>query len=120
MQNILNIVYVALGGAFGAILRYLVKFICGNTAFPFATLTVNLLGCLLIGFLGGVNREINRPFLIAGLLGAFTTFSSFGLETAELFMKGSYLMGTVNILVNNILGLALVYVGFRFGAWLFK
>lgn len=111
---------VAFGGAMGAILRYCVKLILGNTAFPFATLWVNLLGCFFMGLLGGVSKGANKAFFLVGVLGALTTFSSFGLETVELFSKGNYGAGIVNILINNIFGLVLVYIGFRFGNLLIK
>lgn len=116
----LYLLCVAFGGAMGAILRYCVKLILGNTAFPFATLTVNLLGCFLMGLLGGVSKGANKSFFLVGVLGAFTTFSSFGLETVELFNKGNYGACIVNILLNNVFGLVLVYIGFRLGNLLIK
>ena len=111
----IDLLFIALGGALGAVLRYVTKLLCGNTTFPFATLTVNLLGCLLIGFLGGICKDFHKSFVVVGLLGAFTTFSSFGLETCDLFMKGNHTLGFLNIAINNILGLGLCFLGLWLG-----
>jgi len=78
---------------------------------------VNLLGSFIIGLLWGTWETTNmsshtRTFLFIGILGGFTTFSSFTLETMNLFRDGEYGMATLNILANNILGLILVFAGF--------
>ena len=89
---------IALGGALGATLRYLVGLGLEQrlgSGFPFGTLTVNLVGCLLIGLLAALfvdateGREQLRLFLIVGCLGGFTTFSSFGLDTLRLLQDGA-------------------------------
>lgn len=120
-----KLLLVGLGGFFGAILRYLVggwvQTASGSTRFPFGTLVVNLTGCLLIGFLiqtTEVSEWLNaqtRLFAIVGLLGAFTTFSSFGGETFILFRDGKTLLALVNIGAQLLFGLAAVWVGYRFG-----
>lgn len=88
--------WVGLGGGLGSVLRYgLGRWISARvgTGFPWGTLAVNLLGCLAIGFLCRLleNRgssESLRLFLVIGLLGGFTTFSAFGLETTALIHSG--------------------------------
>ena len=85
-QQILELVFVGTGGALGAILRWivggLVQRISSNHAFPFGTLVVKVIGCLAIGVLGGLSesrRSVSdgaRLFLIVGLLGGFTTYST--------------------------------------------
>ena len=80
---------VALGGACGAVMRYLVGL---SVAFPFGTLTVNVIGSLLIGLIYAITQAkgLNgwQPFLITGFLGGFTTFSAFSLDTMRLLDAG--------------------------------
>ena len=80
---------VALGGAIGAAFRFLIGTI---VAFPLGTLTVNVLGSFLMGlaFVGLANKGLERwiPFAMAGVLGGFTTFSAFSLDTLKLFEAG--------------------------------
>ena len=85
--------------------------------FPFGTLAVNLIGCLLIGYVNGllldrVLREEYRFLLVIGFLGGYTTFSSYGWETFALLQDASYFRATMYILGNNMIGIALVMVGF--------
>jgi CrcB protein len=110
---------IALGGGIGALSRYLMQgFVQARTPglFPWGTLAVNLVGCFLIGFLWAVfdlfpvRLEI-RLFLITGILGGYTTFSSFGLETMNLIRDGEYFHAALNLCVSNGAGLLLVFVG---------
>lgn len=114
-----NLVYIAAGGVLGAILRYAVtgavfKLVPG--VFPWGTLLVNISGCLAIGvvwhlfegFYIGANM---RLFLMVGLLGAYTTFSSFGLETLNLLREGEVGYALFYVLASNIAGIAAVYAG---------
>lgn len=103
---------VALGGAAGAVLRYLiaVQFINRDlTAFPWATLAVNIAGAFLIGLVVAIAPEDPanpwRLLLGTGLLGGFTTFSALSLETLVLFEAGRPLAGTVNLVGTSIAGL---------------
>ena len=110
------------GGFFGAIMRYalsgLVQRHASLVAFPFGTLSVNLLGCLLIGLFVGFadSRQFFSPemrtFALIGVLGAFTTFSTFGYETFALARDHEYLRALWNIGIHVVLGLALVWVGY--------
>ena len=107
------------GGAIGTLARYSVSGVVHRwfgSSFPFGTLAVNLIGSLIIGFLWGLfEREALTPnirsFLFIGVLGGFTTFSSFSLETYNLLRDGETKWALVNILANNIVGLLLVFAG---------
>ena len=86
-------------------------------AFPHGTLVVNLVGCLLIGFLNGLAASRGlissqaRLFLLIGLLGSFTTFSTFGYETLMLIENSDRASAVVNVLVSVVVGLAAVWIG---------
>ncbi len=115
-----QIASIALGGALGAVLRYMasngVYGLLGR-AFPYGTLLVNVLGSLLIGVLAVYfsQREwLTTPLargLIIGVLGAFTTFSTFSLDTFYLLEQGAWLKVVLNIVLNVGLCLGAVWVG---------
>lgn len=117
-----NIILVAVGGAFGSVARYLLsRAVQGSvlSAFPFGTLTVNLLGCFAIGFLcalagtgAGVGQGM-RLVLVAGFCGGFTTFSTFMNESLSLMHDGNVLMAAAYVGVSVALGLAAVYLGMQ-------
>ena len=116
------VLLVGLGGAVGAIMRYLmggwVHALLGSSSFPYGTLAVNVLGCLLIGVLMGVAETRQalsaeaRALLMVGILGGFTTFSTFGYETMALVRAGDVLAGASNAAVHVVFGLAAVWVGY--------
>ena len=117
MQNLLA---VGLGGFLGAIARYtLGGFVQSRVAgrFPWGTLAVNVLGCRLIGaILGWASTrenvsETTRLFLVTGMLGSLTTFSTFANETIELFRQGATGPAIGNIAMNVVVGLVAVTVG---------
>jgi len=118
MQNLL---LIGLGGFMGALLRYsvsgLIQNLSKSMSFPYGTLVVNLLGCLLIGALSqvaeirGVISPEARSFIFIGLLGAFTTFSTFGNDTVSLFREGENLLSYINIGLHLVLGLSAVWLG---------
>ena len=91
----------------------------GNPAFPYGTLAVNVIGCLLIGVLAGLAATRNiigvdtRAFLVVGVLGGFTTYSAFGLETVELIRRGDFFVGLSNVALQVTLGLAAVWAGLK-------
>jgi CrcB protein len=104
-----SLALVALGGAFGSVLRYLVS-VAGvalwGTAFPWGTLAVNILGSACIGIAGGVGLEGQwRLLLVTGVLGGFTTFSAFSLETGLLFGRAWWLAAAY-VAASLVLGLA--------------
>ena len=85
---------------------------------------VNLIGCLLIGLLWAAFERFQLPantnaFLFIGILGAFTTFSTYGLESIQLLQNGKILLGLANIILSNIAGLTAVWVGKMIGNSLF-
>ena len=86
--------------------------------FPFGTLLVNLAGCLVIGFLFHATEEkylidpIVRSAVLVGFLGGFTTFSSFGVQSFNLLRDGEVFLASANILISNIAGLVLVWIGY--------
>jgi len=117
---------VALGGGFGAACRYLLSGLLMRGAaggFPFGTLTVNLIGCLLIGLWAGLatrhawlNGEL-RLLLVSGVLGGFTTFSAFGLESLQLFKRGEMVLAWCYVGGSVLLGLIMVAMGWWLGNW---
>lgn len=114
---IFDLVWVACGGALGAVCRSLVSTLLATSTgkWPLATLSINLLGCFVIGVLFGMgllNSDNKvRLFLAVGFLGSLTTFSAFGLETVRSFQDGHTLIACVNVAVNVVGGLALVLAG---------
>jgi len=106
----------------GGLLRYSVSGWTqrlANGAFPIGTLIVNLSGCLLVGFVAAaltgrvLMREEYRVALLIGLLGGYTTFSTFGLETFALLNAGQAWRALLNVAASVVLGLAGVWAGYR-------
>ncbi len=116
-----KIILIGIGGFIGAVLRYMIGDFAQswskNGAFPVGTLIVNLLGCLLIGFLSHVGETSQiitpeaRSFMFIGILGAFTTFSTFSNETVNLFRQGQNYLSLLNVAANLLIGLFAVWVG---------
>lgn len=116
-----NILFVGVGGFIGSVLRYAVagwvQQLSRSLDFPYGTLMVNLIGCFVIGFLGelaearGIFASETRLLIFIGLLGGFTTFSSFGNDTLNLVRSGQMFNALTNVAVNVILGLLLVWLG---------
>jgi fluoride exporter len=113
---------VAVGGALGSVARHGVNRLIHQEwpllRFPVATLIVNLVGCCAIGVLAGLvvtgrlpMRTNWREFVFVGILGGFTTFSTFGLDTITLIRAGSGVQALLNILVHVMLGIGGVYAG---------
>ncbi len=116
----LKLFLVGLGGAIGAVLRYLIgglDYRFSGGVFPVSTLVVNVTGSFAIGFLWGlVDRFTFSPgtrlFLFMGILGGYTTFSTFSLETFNLVRDGEYRIAMVNTLASFTLGIAAVFLGY--------
>jgi len=111
---------VGIGSFLGGGLRYLISVFFNqkiNPDFPYATLAVNLLGCLLIGVFYSLFEKsiINNDwklFLTTGLCGGFTTFSAFSIESLQLFKQGNLVAMLMYIIISIVLGIALTYAGY--------
>lgn len=118
----LKIFLVGMGGFFGSVFRYVLsgffQRIPWLETFPWGTLIVNVLGCFLIGLFGGLAEDRQlfsvelRLMLFVGLLGGFTTFSTFGFETFSFIQDGQWLSSLVNICLQIGLGLLAVWAGY--------
>ncbi len=116
-----RIILVGLGGFIGSVLRYLVsgyvQDLSGSIGFPYGTLAVNLAGCFIIGFLSyladmrGVFTVETRALVFVGVLGGFTTFSTFGNETLNLLRDGENIYALLNIGIHILFGLGFVWLG---------
>jgi CrcB protein len=115
---------IGLGGAIGSISRYVLSrmvYYSAGESFPYGTLAVNIIGCFLIGLLMSVMQErlVTSPnyryLLVIGLLGGFTTFSSFSYETFELMRMGSITASLFNILYTVAGCLASTWCGYMIG-----
>ena len=116
-----RLLVIGAGGFLGSILRYLVSGVVQNTlwnmTFPLGTAVVNLSGCFIIGFITelaearGFLSDPARGFFVIGVLGGYTTFSSFGNETINLFRSGESYLALGNIAIEVIFGLACVWFG---------
>lgn len=107
-----------LGGGFGTLLRYFVGLAIPFTVseFAWATFMVNMAGCFAIGTCyPWFHDPMVRTFLVAGVLGGFTTFSGFGLELLRYMENHSYRLGTIYGIASVILGTVLVWLGYKVG-----
>lgn len=120
----IQILAIAAGGAIGSVLRYAVSTgvysILGRN-FPYGTLAVNVAGSFLMGFLFVLMVErldmsgMWRMAILVGFLGAFTTFSTFSIETVNLIQGGDYMRALLNIAISVAFCLAATWIGFRLG-----
>ncbi|MCY3624239.1 MAG: fluoride efflux transporter CrcB [Gammaproteobacteria bacterium] len=114
-----TILWVAAGGACGAVLRYCVQALTSGAEFPWGTLVVNIAGCLAIGLaigaFAGVTwfEGVGRPFLVAGVLGGFTTFSAFSADTVLLWEQGRVVPAVVYVLSSVACCLLAAALGYR-------
>ena len=102
----MNFMFVALGGALGAMARYAISIIPVKTEFPILTLITNIIGAVLIGFVVGVTSEyegISKNTVLfwkTGVCGGFTTFSTFSLEAFDLFDSKQYIAGGTYVILS--------------------
>jgi CrcB protein len=98
---------VAVGGGLGSVARYLLDgavYRFAPVTFPYGTFVVNVLGCLIFGVLVGLAEDrlavgtVSRVFVLTGILGGFTTFSTFSFETIQLLRDGEWVRGSVNVI----------------------
>ena len=126
----LTLLYVAFGGSIGAVLRAVVAHLFSSDtqfSFPVSTLVVNVVGCVIIGIIAALclgplasNKEFIRSFVIIGLLGGFTTYSTFALDSVTLFQNQKFLALGSYIALSNILGLCGAFVAFSMTSALCK
>ncbi len=119
-MTLMSLLMIALGGAAGAVCRFLtgmtVSYYLGNT-FPYGTLAANVLGSFVIGFTYFMLAQKQmlgshgHLFSVIGFLGAYTTFSSFSLETLELFQHEAYMAASLYVISSVILCLLAVFLG---------
>ncbi len=117
----MKILLIGLAGLAGTILRYSLSGVVAERygeTFPFGTLLVNLVGCFLAGLLFYLMQEkfppheTLRTILMVGLLGGFTTFSAYGLQTFALLRDGRFAFAALNLIISNACGLLMVWAGY--------
>lgn len=119
----MNVLFVAAGGALGSVLRYLLQNLVGNIAgkdFPLGTLLINIIGSACMGALVGwlaqntpENAHDIRLFCAIGLLGGFTTFSSFSLDAVTLYQQGRIQQAVIYVLVSVVCSIAGLLAGLQ-------
>ena len=120
-----QLLWVGIGGFLGSIARFVMAGACNRLSpalgFPIGTFTINILGCFLIGLIHGLaeTRSLFGPdtriFLFIGVLGGFTTYSTFGFESLALLKDGAILKASANIILHVFLGLTAVWLGDTLG-----
>jgi CrcB protein len=114
-------IFIAVAGLAGTLLRYwLSGFVARQQgeSFPWGTMVVNLVGCFLAGavfYLGEQKLLLSpnaRTIVLIGLLGGFTTFSSYGLQTFTLLRDDHFGLATLNVAASNVLGLLMIWIGY--------
>ena len=121
--SLVQLLWVGAGGFVGSILRFTLTIAVQRSVpfsgFPYGTLSVNLLGCLAIGLLGGLveSRQLLNPelrlFLFIGVLGGFTTYSTFAFEGFEMLREGVLLSALASIALHVLVGFSAVWLGYH-------
>lgn len=123
MGQLTILAYIGVGGAFGACSRYLLSELCAlllGKGFPYGTLTVNILGSLVMGLLmaalqnGTIEATPWRQIVGLGFLGALTTFSTFSMDNVTLLQQGEFFKMGLNITLNVVLSISAAWLGFQF------
>jgi CrcB protein len=116
--------WIAVAGSCGALTRYGIYLLTNRLyqgSFPWATITVNLIGCLLFGIIYSLSENRltisseTRVIILVGFVAAFTTFSTFAFENAELIKDSQWLTLGLNLSIQNVLGILLVFLGMTLG-----
>lgn len=123
-MDLQRIIWLALAGAAGTLARYglggLVQRWLG-AIFPWGTISINILGTFAFGVIWAMAGERSaipaevRVIVLIGFMGAFTTFSTFMFETGQLMRDGEYLYAVANLAIQNIVGLAFLFLGLKLG-----
>ncbi len=121
----MKILFIAIAGAVGTLTRYylggFVQRLSGSSAFPWGTFSVNMLGCLLFGFIWTLAEERfvispqARTIILVGFMGALTTFSTFIFDTGSLLRGSQLALAIGNIAVQNVTGLIFLFLGIAAG-----
>jgi len=122
VKGLVDVLWVGLGGFVGSSLRFMISGwvhrVPGTGTFPYGTLVVNVFGCLALGFIGGwaEHRQVLSPatrlFVMIGVLGGFTTFSTFAYETLALATAADAARALTNIALQLVLGLGAAWIGY--------
>jgi CrcB protein len=122
VKGVVDVLWVGFGGFVGSGLRFMISGwvhrLPGTGSFPYGTLVVNVVGCLALGLIGGwaEHRQVLSPaarlFVLIGVLGGFTTFSTFAYETLALATASDLAKAFANIALQLVLGLVAAWVGF--------
>ena len=122
MKGAIDVLWVGLGGFVGSSLRFMISGwvhrLPGTGTFPYGTLVVNVAGCLVLGLIGGWadHRQVLSPatrlFVMIGVLGGFTTFSTFAYETLALATASDVVRAFTNIALQLVLGLGAAWIGY--------
>lgn len=113
-----NLLLVGLGGSLGSMIRYGTSLLIRSKLFPFATLSVNIIGCFIIGLVFAMSIKEEsisdnwKLFLATGICGGFTTFSAFSLENLGLLQSGRIGIAMIYIILSIVLGIAATFLGY--------
>ena len=119
----INIIAIGIGGALGAVLRYLLGnqiSIAFGTNFPFSILIINVIGSFFMGMviesfnLFSISNEPLQKFFTVGILGAFTTFSTFSLDAVDLILKNRFADAFIYVFASVILAIGFLFLGIQF------
>ena len=114
-----NLLLVGLGGSIGSMARYAASLLIRSKSFPFATLSVNVIGSFIIGLVFALSiKEATvsnnwKLFLATGICGGFTTFSAFSVENMELLQNGKTGMALTYIMLSIVLGILATFLGYQ-------
>ncbi|MCE0484325.1 MAG: fluoride efflux transporter CrcB [Methylacidiphilales bacterium] len=130
MQLVTQYLIIGLGGALGSMLRFGIAFLIDSTmtspsaskaspVFPWGVIIVNITGCFVIGFINSISAPegriflspLTRQFIMIGILGGYTTFSSFSLQTLNLAQDGQWFSAAANVVISVVLCLVGVWLG---------
>src|SRR5687768_4002295 len=113
-----NLLLVGLGGGLGSMLRYAAYLLVDAKSYPWATLTINIIGCFIIGIILAISLKDEsfsnnwKLFLATGICGGFTTFSAFSAENMAMLQNGKTAIAAIYIAVSVVLGIAASFLGF--------